>query len=58
MLVQNGSGSNGNERVLHILQSPSIIGTSSSDRLVLYPVLYPGHSWGALALCRGALGIF
>ena len=40
MLGQSGPGSNGNEGVLHIPQSPNITGTSPSDCLVLYP----GHS--------------
>ena len=39
---QSGPGSNGNERVLHIPQSPSITRTSQSDCLVSYP----GHSFG------------
>ena len=39
---QNGPGSNGNEGVLRIPQSPSITGTSPSDRLVSYS----GHSLG------------
>ena len=39
---QSGPGSNGNEGVLHIYQSPSIIGTLPSDCLVSYP----GHSLG------------
>ena len=34
---QSGPGSNGNERVLCIPQSPSITGTSPSDCLVSYP---------------------
>ncbi len=37
---QSGPGSNGNEAVLRIPQSPSITGTSLSDCLVSYP----GHS--------------
>ena len=37
---QRGPGGNGNEWVLHSPQSPSITGTSSSDRLLSYP----GHS--------------
>ena len=39
---QSGTGSDGNEGVLHIPQSSSITGTSPSDCLVSYP----GHSWG------------
>ena len=34
---QSGPGSNGNERVLRIPQSPSITGTSPSDCLMSYP---------------------
>ena len=37
ILGQSGPGSNGSEKVLHIPQSPSITGTSPSDRLVSYP---------------------
>ena len=40
---QSGPGSNGNEGVLRIPQSPSITGTSPSDCLVSYP----GHSLGS-----------
>ena len=39
---QSGPGSDGNEGVLRIPQSPSITGTSPSDCLVSYP----GHSLG------------
>ena len=39
---QSGPGSNGNEGMLWIPQSPSITGTSPLDCLVLYP----GHSLG------------
>ena len=39
---QSGLGSNGNEGVLRIPQTPSITGTSPSDCLVSYP----GHLWG------------
>ena len=40
----SGPGSDGNEGVLRIPQSSSIVGTSPSDCLVLYP----GHSlWGS-----------
>ena len=42
---QSGPGSNGNEGVLHIPQSPSITGTSHSDCLVSYP----GHSFGGVS---------
>ena len=42
ILGQSGPGSNGNEGVLRIPQSPSITGTSPSDCLVSYP----GHSLG------------
>ena len=38
--AQSGPGSNGNEGMLRILQSPSITGTSLSDGLVSYS----GHS--------------
>ena len=38
---QSGPGSNDNEGVLRIIQSPSITWTSPSDCLVSYP----GHSW-------------
>ena len=40
MLGQNGSGSNGNEGLLHIPQRSTITENSSSDDLVSYP----GHS--------------
>ena len=39
---QSGPGSNGNEGVLRIPQSPSITETSPSGFLGSYP----GHSWG------------
>ena len=42
ILGQSGPGSNGNEGVLCIPQSPSVTGTSPSDCLVSYP----GHSLG------------
>ena len=50
-----GHGSDGNKRVLRVLQSSSITGTSPSDCYVLYP----GH-WlvGVLPLCREAVGVF
>ena len=52
---QSGPGSDGNEGMLCIPQSSSIIGTSPSDCLVAYP----GHSLGVvLPLCRGAIGVF
>ena len=53
---QSGRGSNGNEGVLRIPQSPSITGTSLSDR----SASYPGYSLGGgvLTLCRGAVGVF
>ena len=50
----SGPGSNGNEGVLRITQSPSITGTSPSGCLVSYP----GHSLEVLLLCRDAVGIF
>ena len=52
---QSGPGSTGNEEVLRISQSSSIIGASPLDCLVLYP----GHSLeGVLPLCREAVGVF
>ena len=52
---QSGPGSDGNEGVLHITQSSSIIGTSPSD----CSVSYPGQSWeGVLPLCGEAVGVF
>ena len=52
---QSEPGSHGNEEVLHILQSPSITGTSPSDCFVSYP----GHSLGeVLPLCKGSVGLF
>ena len=53
---QCGPGSDGNEGVLCIPQSPSITGTSPSDCLVSYP----GHllEVGVLLLSRGAVGVF
>ena len=51
---QSGPGSNGNEGVLHIPQSPSITGTSPSDCLMSYQDTH----WGVLPLCRGAVGVF
>ena len=52
---QSGSGSNGNEEVLHIPQS-SRTGASLSDCLVSYP----GHllAGGILPFCRDAVGVF
>ena len=44
-LGQNGSGSNGNEGVLHILPSFSITGTSASYHLVSYPGQKMGESY-------------
>ena len=52
---QSGPGSNGNEGVLRIPQSPSITGTSLSD----YLVSYPGHSLGggsAVGVTRKSYG--
>ena len=43
-LGQSGPGSDGNEMVLRILQSSSIIEASPS----YYLVSYPGHIWGGL----------
>ena len=49
------TGSDGNERVLHIPKSSSITGTSPSDCLVSLP----GHLLGGgLPLCRDAVGVF
>ena len=42
-LGPSGPGSDSNEGMLHIPQSSSITGTSSSDCLVSYP----GHSFGS-----------
>ena len=52
----SGAGNDGNEGILSILQSSSIIGTSPSNCLVSYP----GHSlWGGvLPLGRCVVGIF
>ena len=51
---QGGPGSDGNEGVLRIPQSPSTTGTSPSDCLVSYA----GHSLnGAFALCREVVGV-
>ena len=47
-------GSNGNERVLCILQSSSITRSSPSDCLVSYP----GHSLGGVLPCKEAVGVF
>ena len=55
-LGQNEPGSNGNERIFHIILS-SRTGASPLDCLVSYP----GHSlagWGILLLCRDAIGVF
>ena len=52
---QTGPGSDGNEGVLHILQSSSITGTSPSDCLVSYPE----YSLGVvLPLNKGAVSVF
>ena len=48
---QSGPGSNSNEGVLRITQSPSIAGTSLSDCLVSYT----GHSLGGVPLCIAQL---
>ena len=52
---QSGPGSNGDEGVLHIPQSPSITGTSPSDCLVSYQDIHWGG--GGLPLCRGAISV-
>ena len=53
---KSGTGSDGNEEVLYILQSFSITGSSPSHCFVSYP----GHSLvgGVLNLCRDAISIF
>ena len=55
-LGQSGPGSDGIEGVLHILQSSSFSGTSSSNSFMSYP----GQSLvgGVLPICRGAVRIF
>ena len=52
---QSGPGSNGNEGVLRIPQSPSITGTSPSDCLVSYQ---DTHWRVGLPLCRGSVSVF
>ena len=54
ILGQSGPGSDGNKRVLRISQSSSMTGTSSWDCLVSYP----GHSLGAVPICRSEVGVF
>ena len=51
---QSRPGSDGNERVLRIPQSSSIIRISPSDCLVSYV----GHSLRLFSLCRNAVGTF
>ena len=54
---QSEPGSNGNEGMLRISESPRITATSLSDCLVSYP----GHSLGGVGvspLCRDAVGVF
>ena len=51
---QSGPVSNGNEGVLHIPQSSSSTGTSSSDCLVSYL----RHSFGGVPLSGDAVGVF
>ena len=55
-LGQSGPGSNGNKRVLHVLQSSSITRASPSDCLVSSP----GYSLAGKFLCfyRDAFGAF
>ena len=54
-LGQSGPRSDGNKKVLRVLQSSSITGTSASDCLMLYP----GYSMGGvLPLCRDSVDIF
>ena len=50
---QSGSGSNGNEGVLRIPQSPNITGTSPSDCLVSYPGLSCGGARGVMVIVVG-----
>ncbi len=50
MLGQSGSGSNGNEGVLHIPQSSTINEASLSDCLVLYPGNSLGESYPSVEL--------
>ena len=54
MPSQNGPGSYGNEGVLCIPQSPSIIGTSLSDCLVSYQDTH----WLGLSPLQTAVGVF
>ena len=54
---QRGPGTDGNEGVLHIIQSSIITETSPSDCLVPYP----GHLLGVagdLPHCKEAVGVF
>ena len=51
ILGQNGPGSNGNKGELHIPQSSSITGTSSSECLVSYPGLSLGWGFTPLQKC-------
>ena len=53
-LGQSGPESDGNEGVLRIPQSSSIIGASPSECLVSYP----RHLLGGLPLCRDAVSVF
>ena len=55
ILSQSGRSSDGNEGLLCIFQSSSIIGTSPLDSFVSYP----GHLlWGVLLLGGDAVGVF
>ena len=51
---QSGSGADGNEGILRILQSSSIFGTSLSDCFVSYQDAH----FGVLPLCRDAVDLF
>ena len=53
---QSGPGSDGNEEVLRIPLSSSIIGALKSDCLMSYP----GPSWsgGVLSISRDVVGLF
>ena len=59
MLGQCGPGSNGNEGVLHIAQSPSITGTSPSGCLVSYiRTLIGGGSYILQPWATGLVGFY
>ena len=52
---QNEPGSDGNEEVLHILQSSSITGTSPSDYLVSYQDTCCGEDLTPLQRCSQSI---